>query len=99
MHILASDFSGLAWIFVAIPIFFIALAGISFIPAALGHWSAVLLAAPAIVFGPLYLAMFVTARARFGGIPFGGCMLLLAPPVLGILSMGVWSERRHARGR
>jgi hypothetical protein len=37
MHLLASDFSGLAWIFLAIPISLISLAVASFLPASRGH--------------------------------------------------------------
>ena len=98
MHILASDFSGLAWIFLAIPFSLIASAAISFIPASRGHWSAVLLAAPAVLFGLMLLVRVGVANARSGLMPFGACALLLAPPVLGILSLGVWSEcRRRSR--
>jgi hypothetical protein len=99
MHILASDFSGIAWIFVAIPFVLIALAAISFIPAALGHWSAVLLATPAVLLGLMFVGLITFAVARTAPMPFGACALILAPPVLGILSLGVWSERRRSKMR
>ena len=95
MLILASDFSGLAWIFVGIPIALSAVAAISFLPAIRGHWSCVALAAPTLVFGLLYASLLMFASARSGLMPGRMCALLLAPPVLGIFSLGVWSERRH----
>ena len=97
MHILASDFSGLAWIFVMIPIVLLVLAVASFLPASYGHWSAVLLAAPAVLLGLTYAALLGFASARSRLMPGGMCALLLAPPVIGILSLGVWSERRRPR--
>ncbi|MEA2710316.1 MAG: hypothetical protein QOF78_2917 [Phycisphaerales bacterium] len=97
MHILASDFSGLAWIFLAMPITLIALALISFIPASRGHWSAVLFAAPPVLFGLMFIVLLMLAGSRSARAPLGTCALLLTPPVLGILSLGVWSERRRSR--
>jgi hypothetical protein len=97
MHILASDFSGLAWIFLAIPMALVALALASFVPANRGHWSAVLLATPPVLLGLLFAAVLMFPSARSGLMPGGMCALLLAPPVIGILSLGVWSERRRPR--
>jgi hypothetical protein len=97
MHILASDFSGLAWIFLAIPVTLIVLAIASFLPASRGHWSGIALAAPPVLFGLMFTVLLTFASARSGQMPFGACALLLAPPVLGILSIGVWSERRRSR--
>jgi hypothetical protein len=97
MHILASDFSGLAWIFLAIPMALVALALASFVPASRGHWSAILLAAPPVLFGLLLAALLMFDSARSGLMPAAMCALLLAPPVIGILSLGVWSERRRPR--
>jgi hypothetical protein len=50
-----------------------------------------------VLFGVMFLAMIMFATARSGPVPIGSCALLLAPPVLGILSIGVWSERRKSR--
>ena len=97
MHILASDFSGLVWIFLAIPMALLALAVVSFVPASRGHWSAVLLAAPPVLLGLLFAALLISDSARSGLTPAAMCALLLAPPVIGILSLGVWSERRRRR--
>ena len=99
MHILASDFSGLAWVFLAIPILLIVLALLSFIPASRGHWSAILLAAPPVLFGLSFLVLLALATSRSGQVPFGACALMMAPPVLGILSIGLWSERRRRPGQ
>jgi hypothetical protein len=94
--ILASDFSGLAWIILGIPLALLAAALVSFIPAYFGHWSAVVLALPAVVLGILF-----DSAVMFGGgashMPPWACMMFLAPPVAGILAMGLWSERRKTR--
>jgi hypothetical protein len=97
MHILASDFSGLAWIILAIPASLAALALVSFIPASRGHWSALLLAAAPVLLGSGIAGLLIFASARSGHMPLAMVALLLAPPVLGILSIGVWSERRRSR--
>ena len=99
MHLLASDFSGFAWIFLAIPIALLMLALLSFLPAARGHWSAVFLAAPPILFGLSFLILLTFAAARHGPMPIGACALLLAPPVVGILSIGLWYERQRPRAQ
>ena len=90
----ASDFSGLAWIFLAIPLALLAVAAVSFIPAWRGHWSAVALALPAVVLGILFDAAVIGGASHMA--PWA-CMLVLLPPVSGILAMGLWSERRKGR--
>jgi hypothetical protein len=89
MMILASDFSGLAWIILGIPLALLAAALASFIPAYFGHWSAVV------------LGILFDSAVMFGGgashMPPWACMMFLAPPVAGILAMGLWSERRKTR--
>jgi hypothetical protein len=94
--ILASDFSGLAWLFLAIPLGLLAIALKSFIPAYYGHWSAVALALPAVALGILF-----DSAVMFGGgamhPPPWACMMFLAAPVTGILALGLWSERRKTR--
>jgi hypothetical protein len=97
MHILASDFSGLVWIFLAIPAVLIVLAVISFFPASRGHWAAPALAGPAVLVGLLYASLLLFASARSRLTPFPMCAFLLAPPVLGILALGVWSGQRRTR--
>src|SRR5262245_5230999 len=96
MIILASDFSGLAWIFLFVPLALLAAAAVSFIPASRGHWSAWVLALPAVVLGLLFCS-----AVMFGGgashIEPWACILFLAPPVTGILALGLWSERRKMR--
>jgi len=56
----------------------------------------VLLAAPAVLLGLGYAALLLFASARSSMMAGGMCALLLAP-VIGILSLGVWSERRQSR--
>jgi len=96
LSLLASDFSGLAWIFLFVPLALLFLAGMSFIPAYQGHWSTLLLALPPIVLGILFDSMVM-----FGGgashMPPWTCLMFLAPPVAGILAMGLWSEKRKTR--
>jgi hypothetical protein len=55
------------------------------------------LAAPAVILGLMFTGMITLAIRCTEPMPFGACALLLAPPVLGILSLGVWSERRRPR--
>jgi hypothetical protein len=92
----ASDFSGLAWMILCIPLVLLAAAVLSFIPAYLGHWSAVVLALPAVVLGILFDSAIMSGG---GGarMPPWACMMFLAPPVTGILAMGLWSEKRKTR--
>ena len=97
MPILASDPGALAWIFLVIPIALILLGLASFLPASRGHWSAMLLATPPVLFGLSFLAVLGFASARSGPVPFAACALFLAPPVLGILSIGLWSNRHRSR--
>ena len=97
MHIVASDFSGLAWIFVGVPFALTALAVLSFIPATRGHWSAGLLAGPPVILGFVFGSLLLLGSMRSGLMPLGMCALLLAPPVLGLLSLGVWAECRRPR--
>jgi len=90
LHILASDFSGIiAWL-LGIPVLFVALAALSFIAAARGHWVGPVIAGPAVVVGLLLFWLSVAGHA-----PFGFVMLSGLPAVLGILSIGVFAERRR----
>ena len=97
MHIVASDFSGLAWIVLAIPFGLIGLALASIVPAIRGHWSAALLAAAPVLLGLLYASLLLFASARSGMMPVGTCAVLLAPPAIGTLSLVVWAARRRPR--
>ena len=92
---LASDFSGLMWIFVAIPVLLLLAAALSFIPAYRGHWSAVVLALPTVVLGGMFaLTVISGAGSHLIG---AGFVLVMAPPVAGILAMGLWAEMRKRR--
>ena len=97
MHILASDFGWLTWIFIGVPFALTAVAVLSFIPATRGHWSAGLLAGPPVILGLVYGSLLLLGSMRSGMMPMGMCGLLLAPPVLGLLSLGVWAESRRPR--
>ena len=96
MIIPASDFSGITWIFVMVPLALLAAALLSFIPAYFGHWSAVVLALPAVVLGILFDSMIMFSGGP-SHMPPWACLFFLAGPVSGILAMGLWSERRKKR--
>src|SRR5262249_5744765 len=88
-RILAENFNGLWVIILALPVGLIVLAGVSFAGSARGHWSGPAIAAPAIGLGILLFVSVALGR--------GPCVVLalaLAPTVVGILSIGLWAERR-----
>jgi hypothetical protein len=86
--LLASNFDGLMWIFIAIPLLLLAGAVASFIPADRGHWSALVLAGPAVVLGSIFaLTVISGAGSHLLPIGFG---IVMGPPVVGILAMGLW---------
>ena len=99
MNVLASNFSGLTWIFVAIPIVLGALALVSFIPSSRGHWSGPVLATPAVGIGLLMCGVLMFASAAVARAQFLAWVMVLGPPLLGILSIGLWSECRGRRER
>ena len=89
VSILAENFDGLWVIIFAVPIALIALAGVSFVGSARGHWSGPVIAAPAIGLG--ILLFFSVAMGRG---PCAILLLALLPAVVGILSIGLSTERR-----
>jgi len=89
LHILASDFSGLAPFILGAPIVLL-MALVSFIPSSRGHWSGPVLAAPLILLG----AVFICMQADMDELPATTWSFLLAPVAIGAASVVVWVARR-----
>jgi hypothetical protein len=87
---LASNFSGIENLVLGIPLVLIALAGVSFIFSAQGHWMSVALAAPAVGIGVLMFLSVAMARA-----PFFFLLLTLLPVGMGMASLAMWREKRN----
>lgn len=87
--ILAENYQGLGEILLAVPITLIVLAAASFVPAVLGHWSAPAMAGPAVGLGLLMFLCLAPAHA-----PGWVMLLAIAPALLGMGSLKVWSVRR-----
>ena len=89
LFVLAENFDGL-WIWVlGLPLALIALGGVSFIPSSRGHWSGVVLAAPAVGLGLLLLLAVVGGR---GPLPI--LLLTGLPAALGFASIRLWARKR-----
>src|SRR5262249_16870553 len=92
-RMLAENFDALWVLIFGAPLVLLAIAGLSFIGSARGHWSGPVLAAPAIGLGAL-----LTLSIAMGRGPCAIVVLSLLPAVVGILAIGLWSERRGTRG-
>jgi hypothetical protein len=88
--ILAENFDGLYRLIFGLIVGLVLLAAGSFIASARGHWSGVVMAAPAVGLGAL---LFFSAAA--GHAPAGLLFLFVLPAVLGIGSIGLYAERRR----
>jgi hypothetical protein len=91
----ASSFDALVPLIYGIPIVFLALGLISFIPAARGHWSALVLALPAAFVGFILISITGYSDATLPGIK----IIWPAPLVVGGLSALLWIIRRRSGGR
>ena len=90
LFVLAENFDGLwVWIFIP-PLVLTALAGLSFIPSSRGHWSGVLLAAPAVGLG---LLLFLAAAG--GRAPLPTLLFSVMPAAVGFASIRLWAQKRE----
>lgn len=90
--VLAENFAGLGLLVVALPLILAAIAAVSFIPSARGHAAGPVLAGVVAAIG--LLLFFAAAFAR---APIWVLMLCALPSAGGIISIGLWSERRTGK--
>ena len=91
-HILASNFDGMLNFLLIVVLVIVALAAVSFIFTAQGHWVGLLLAGPAAGMGLLFFFSIAIAHA-----PFIMVILSLLPLGLGMGSIALWAQRRPQR--
>jgi len=90
LFVLAENFDGLwVWVFIP-PLVLTALAGVSFIPSHRGHWSGVVLAAPAVALG---LLLFLAVAGGRGPLPI--LLFTVMPAAVGFASIRLWARRRE----
>lgn len=93
---IASNFDALLPIIFGIPVAFVGLGFVSFIPAFRGHWSAVLLAAPSVVIGAM-LTWGIVNDSRPDQLIPALWIFFPAPLVVGVTSIILWAVRRRSR--
>ena len=98
MPVLASNFDGLIPFIVGIPLTVAALGLLSFWPAARGHWSGPVLAAPCLLIGLLLTGSILLDPDREMVLP-ALWIVYPAPLLVGIASVALWQKRRSQRPR
>ena len=93
---IAEDFTQIYNLLGGYALVFVVLAIIGFLPASRGHWSAVVLAAPALAVGGYYtgLNLLDSHRDQILGLWWFLCAV---PFVVGACSFGCWAACRHAK--
>ncbi|MEP6671417.1 MAG: hypothetical protein ABJF10_19805 [Chthoniobacter sp.] len=86
--------AGLGWIFGAV-FTFLVMGFLSFWPATRGHWSALLLAGPSVIFGG-FLIWYVVANSHPNQPMPDLWFFFPAPFAIGLASIVFWASARHA---
>jgi hypothetical protein len=93
----ASNFDGALPFIFGVPVVIVLFGLISFIPAAFGHWSALVLAIPCALLG-LLLMFALFADGRPDSIIPALWVLFHAPFFIGSASVGLWVVQRRRKG-